>query len=187
MWVRVVSLLGVIAFYLIYLAKALLLKKQGINVNLLGDKKRSREKYFEIVLKAMTGIGALIQFLAPFLFERNQNGLVYVGVVLTISGVIVFLIAVRTMGLNWRAGYNEKQKTELVTTGIYRFSRNPAFVAFDLLYLGVALIYPNMMMILMAVMAIILFDQQIRGEEAFLLTVFGDRYRAYQDEVRRYF
>lgn len=100
MWVRVISLLGVAAFYLIYLAKALLLKKQGINVNLLGDKKRSREKYFEIVLKAMTGIGALIQFLAPFLFKRNQNGLVYVGVVLTISGVIVFLIAGRTMGLN---------------------------------------------------------------------------------------
>ena len=90
------------------------------------------------------------------------------------------------MGLNWRAGFNEQQRTELVTTGIYRFSRNPAFVAFDLLYLGFALIFPNLLMIVMAVLALFLFDLQIRGEENYLITVFGERYRDYQKAVRRY-
>ena len=186
MLIRVSALLGLTAFYLIYLGKAGVLRKKGIKVNLLGDKQSSREKYFEIVLWIMTGFGALIQFLAPFLFAVNQTGWRYAGLVLTFLGVVLFFIAVKAMGLNWRAGFNEQQRTELVTTGIYRFSRNPAFVAFDLLYLGFALIFPNLLMIVMAVLALFLFDLQIRGEENYLTTVFGERYRDYQKAVRRY-
>ncbi|MGM0340793.1 methyltransferase family protein [Enterococcus sp. AZ007] len=187
MGIRILALIGAALFYLIYLIKGLLLRKQGINVNLLGDKKRSREKYFEITLKILTGIGGLLQIAAPFLFDSNKTGWGYVGVILIYFSVLLFLIAVATMGLNWRAGYNEKQKTELVTSGIYRFSRNPAFVAFDLLYLGFSVIFPNRLMILTALLAVFLFDQQIRGEEKFLLLTFGEPYRQYQAAVRRYF
>ena len=102
-------------------------------------------------------------------------------------GVLLFLIAVKAMGLNWRAGFNEEQKTNLVTTGIYQFSRNPAFVAFDLLYIGFAFVFPNFLMILTALIAVILFDLQIRGEEKFLLKTFGERFRQYQTKVRSYF
>ena len=122
MLIRVSALLGLTAFYLIYLGKAGVLRKKGIKVNLLGDKQRSREKYFEIVLRFMTGFGALIQFLAPFLFAVNQTGWGYTGLVLIFLAVLLFFIAVKAMGLNWRAGFNEQQRTELVTTGIYRFS-----------------------------------------------------------------
>lgn len=185
--VKIVALVSFAGFYFIYLSKAILLKKHGIKVNLLGDKENSKEKYFEIFLRVMTGLGGIFQFLAPFLFKANQTGWVYLGLGMTISSVFLFFIAVRAMGLNWRAGYNEKQKTELVTSGIYRFSRNPAFVAFDLLYLGFAVLFPNILMLLMAVIAVVLFDQQIRGEEAYLINTFGEDYRKYQAEVRRYF
>lgn len=185
--VKIVALVSFAGFYFIYLSKAILLKKHGIKVNLLGDKENSKEKYFEIFLRVMTGLGGIFQFLAPFLFKANQTGWVYLGLGMTIFSVFLFFIAVRAMGLNWRAGYNEKQKTELVTSGIYRFSRNPAFVAFDLLYLGFAVLFPNILTLLMAVIAVVLFDQQIRGEEKFLLAAFGDHYRQYQAAVRRYF
>ena len=39
----------------------------------------------------------------------------------------------------WRAGIPETDKTELVTEGIYQISRNPAFLGFDLLYIGILL------------------------------------------------
>lgn len=187
MVIRIAAFLGVSAFYLIYLGKALMLKRQGITVNLLGEKANSSEKYFEIVLRIMTGIGGVIQFLAPFLFEVNGTGGRYFGLGLIFLSVMVFFIAVRAMGLNWRAGFNDAQRTELVTTGIYRFSRNPAFVAFDLLYLGLAIVFPNILMILAALLAIILFDQQIRDEEKYLVTTFGEGYRRYRLKVRRYF
>lgn len=186
MLIRISALLILTFFYLIYLGKAWLLKKQGIKVNLLGDKQSSSEKYFEIVLRVMTGFGALIRFLAPFMFAVNQTDWRYAGLVLTFLGVLLFFISVKTMGINWRAGFNEQQRTELVTTGIYRFSRNPAFVAFDLLYLGFALIFPNVLMIVMAMLALFLFDWQIRGEENYLIAFFGERYRNYQKAVRRY-
>ncbi len=40
---------------------------------------------------------------------------------------------------SWRAGIPDSDKTELVTTGIYKYSRNPAFLGFDLQYMGVLL------------------------------------------------
>ena len=41
-------------------------------------------------------------------------------------------------------------------------------------------------MIVMAVLALFLLVWQIRGEENYLTTVFGERYRDYQKAVRRY-
>lgn len=38
---------------------------------------------------------------------------------------------------SWRAGISETDKTELVTEGIYQFSRNLAFLEFNLLYIGI--------------------------------------------------
>ncbi|WP_288227107.1 isoprenylcysteine carboxylmethyltransferase family protein [uncultured Enterococcus sp.] len=185
MLVRILAFTGVTLFYLIYLVKGLLLRKQGITVNLLG-KDVKNEQYFEIVLKMMTGVGGVLQFLAPILFEINRTVWVYWGLGLIFAGVVLFYIAVRAMGLNWSAGYNEKQRTELVTTGIYRFSRNPAFVAFDFLYLGLAVTFPNILVIAVALTAFILFDRQIRGEETYLVSTFGESYRQYQAKVRRY-
>ena len=40
---------------------------------------------------------------------------------------------------SWRAGISETDKTELVTEGIYQISRNPAFLRFDLLHIGILL------------------------------------------------
>lgn len=185
MVIRILAFMAVTLFYLIYLVKGLLLRKQGIIVNLLG-KDAKKEQYFEIVLRIMTGVGGVLQFLAPLLFDINRTAWVHVGLGLIFTGVVLFFIAVRAMGLNWRAGYNEKQNTELVTTGIYRFSRNPAFVAFDLLYLGLAVVFPNMFMIAAVLVALVLFDRQIRGEEAYLMSTFAENYRQYQSEVRRY-
>ena len=56
------------------------------------------------------------------------------GCVITAVGVFVFILSVVQMKDNWRAGVQREDKTNLVTTGIYSISRNPAFLGFDLLY-----------------------------------------------------
>jgi protein-S-isoprenylcysteine O-methyltransferase Ste14 len=38
---------------------------------------------------------------------------------------------------SWKAGISEIDKTELVTEGIYQISRNPVFLGFNLLYIGI--------------------------------------------------
>lgn len=42
---------------------------------------------------------------------------------------------------SWRAGIAENDKTEIVTSGIYQISRNPAFLGFDCVYIGLMLMF----------------------------------------------
>ena len=56
---------------------------------------------------------------------------------MAISGDMVFVISVWTMKDSWRAGVSKTDQTELVTDGIYQISRNPAFLGFDLVYVGI--------------------------------------------------
>jgi len=45
--------------------------------------------------------------------------------------VLVFLLAMISIETSWRVGIDKKIKTELVTSGTYKYSRNPAFVGFS--------------------------------------------------------
>lgn len=70
-------------------------------------------------------------------------------IVYTLSGMLgdmIFLVSVLCMKDSWRAGIPDKDRTKLVTTGIYRYSRNPAFLGFDFMYVGLLLMYFNLSM-----------------------------------------
>jgi protein-S-isoprenylcysteine O-methyltransferase Ste14 len=163
----------------------ILLKRQGIKGSILG--KNAREK----ALRVVTGIGVMVQFFStllpnliggfPSFPTMHEDGLILMAL-----GVTAFIVAVVTMQNNWRAGFNESQNTKLVTGGIYRFSRNPAFVGFDLWYIGCALASPHVLNIAVTLAALILFHLQILSEERFLAAQFGDEYIAYRKTVMRY-
>lgn len=180
--------LGIVfLFYIAYLLKAVLLRRQGIKVNFLGDGEKSTGNvFFERVLRAATGAGAFFQFVLPFFAKSSPLFVSVVGLVIAFFGAVIFIIAVKTMRNNWRVGFGEQQATELVTNGIYQYSRNPAFVGFDCLYVGMALVFPNLLTFILAISALILFHFQIYQEEAFLVDEFGESYRSYQQKVRKY-
>lgn len=80
-----------------------------------------------------------------------------------------------------------KPTTALVTGGPYRFTRNPMYLGFTLVYLGLAAwantAWPAVL--LPAVLALI-HHGVIRREEAYLERLFGEEYRAYRRRVRRW-
>ena len=87
---------------------------------------------------------------------------------LAISGDMVFVISVWTMKDSWRAGVSKTDQTELVTDGIYQISRNPAFLGFDLVYVGILLIFFNLLLFAVSVFAMFMFHLQIvKVEEVF--------------------
>ena len=98
----------------------------------------------------------------------------------------IFFLSVRTMRDSWRAGLPET-KTALITDGIYRISRNPAFLAFDLTYIDVLLIFFNWLLLIISVGAVISFHCQILQEEKYLAATFGEEYVTYQKKTPRYF
>jgi protein-S-isoprenylcysteine O-methyltransferase Ste14 len=76
---------------------------------------------------------------------------------------------------------------ELVISGPYAFSRNPIYLGWTLIYLGIAFVLNAVwLLILFPLAAIYVHFVEIHNEEKALEQKFGDRYRDYREQVRRY-
>ena len=190
--IQVMTLVSLSVFYISYITKMFILKCHGITGNLLGkgDKPKDARKIEKYLITA-TAVGTFIQFgsaiFSGVLWSFTVSAPIRViGVALLLCGNLIFILAMLTMGNNWRTGFERGQDTVLVTKGIYKISRNPAFVGFDFLYIGGAIVFSNIVNVVAALTAVILFHIQILGEEKYLLESFGEEYTRYKSMVRRY-
>lgn len=188
MWFQVIAIAAHVAFYGCYVIKMMHQKKQGIQTNQLGKGKAGFVKFVEATLQIaaflVLGAGLVSIFLGT-----SALGVPFriAGAVMSIAGAAVFILAVLTMRDSWRAGVSEKDKTALVTEGIYQVSRNPAFLGFDLLYMGTLFLFFNWILFGFTVFAMLMYHLQIVSvEEEFLLAAFGDAYLQYRKKVCRY-
>lgn len=120
---------------------------------------------------------------------KGKEGFVkfFIGVIITMFGVLAFIVSVTQMKENWRAGVQKEEKTSLVTTGIYSISRNPAFLGFDLMYIGILFSFFNWFLCYATGFAVLFFHLQIVNvEEDFLIEAFGNEYLQYKSKVCRY-
>ena len=185
---KLISVASLIAFYGCYFIKMFLQKKQGIQTDQIGKDKVGFVKFVEVTMK----VAAVLVFVAGLvsIFIGTNYGSVTVrvmGAAISVVGTFVFIAAVQTMRDSWRAGVSKTDKTELVTKGIYQISRNPAFLGFDLLYIGTLLMFFNWLLCILTVFAIIMYHLQIVNvEEEFLLATFGNEYLQYKQKVCRY-
>lgn len=187
--------IGLIAFFLFYgsyYAKMFMQKRQGIKTDLMGKGSKPKRTFIiEVILKIATFSMAAIQ-LVSILFENRfsmviENDLVrYIGLTIALLGVVIFIIAFTTMGTSWRAGVGSEEKTDIINTGIYKYSRNPAFVGFDFIYIGIALGFSNIVNLVFTVFVVIMFHLQILEEEKYLPSVFGQDYLDYKKKTMRY-
>jgi protein-S-isoprenylcysteine O-methyltransferase Ste14 len=74
----------------------------------------------------------------------------------------------------------------LVTLGPYAMSRNPMYVGWTGIYLGMALVANTRWLILLSPMLLALVHFTTRAEELELEKRFGDNYRTYIRRARRY-
>lgn len=77
--------------------------------------------------------------------------------------------------------------TGLIVSGPYRFSRNPMYLAWTLIYAGIAALV-NTWWLLMLLPLVLVFTHYfvVRREEQRLEQEFGEEYRQYRNNVRRY-
>ena len=186
---QIVALLMLGLFYGVYLGKMIGQKRKGIQTDQIARGKACHGKRFwvEVILKIAT-YGIVIAELFTIVFLRTflPWQFRFIGAVLAFAGVMVFGLAVLTMKDSWRAGIAEKDKTEMVTDGIYGFSRNPAFLGFDLLYLGILLMFFHWALLIISAFAAVMLHLQILQEEQYLAATFGKQYSIYRNRVGRY-
>ena len=121
-----------------------------------------------------------------FGWSHLPAGARFTGSCVGLIGDLIFLISVLCMKDSWRAGIPDKDRTELVTDGIYAYSRNPAFLGFDLQYLGVLLMFCNLLTAAFTAFAVTMLHLQILQEERYLTGAFGTEYLNYRRRVFRY-
>lgn len=106
--------------------------------------------------------------------------LMVLGAALAIWGVLAFHHA-RTTILPFRAA------TAMVRDGPYRFTRNPMYVGMAIAYVGFALVFNTVWPLLVLPLVVIAMVRLvISREEAYLDAAFGEDYRAYIRDVRRW-
>ena len=188
MYMKTITLSLMAVFYICYFAKMFQQRKQGIKTDQLGTGKEGFVKFIEITLKIIAYILPIMQiFSIVFYTGTTHTFLRIVGAVLTAFGVLAFILSVLQMKDNWRAGVSKEDKTNLVTNGIYAISRNPAFLGFDLMYIGILLSFFHWYLCVATVVALVFFHLQIVNvEEDFLLETFGEEYLKYKKKVCRY-
>lgn len=181
------ALLVLAVFYGIYFAKVLAQKRRGIRTRQIGRRKEKSIHTVEVLMSIATLGAPMAQLMSiAFGWSHLPANARFTGFLMGLLGDGIFLLSVLCMKDSWRAGIPDKDRTELVTTGIYRYSRNPAFLGFDLMYAGVLLLYGNLLTLGFSVFAMVMLHLQILQEERYLVHAFGAPYQAYCRQVFRY-
>ena len=134
-----------------------------------------------------------ISLAAGLVLHRVQPRPVFPAMIAIVAGPVLValgLIAVQAILAFRRAGTSPrpwKPTAALVTGGPYKISRNPMYLGFTLIYLGVTVWVNSLWPLLALPIILIVMDRgQIAREEAYLERLFGDEYRRYKSRVRRW-
>ncbi len=131
-----------------------------------------------------------LTFLKPeWILEFNLPGnsiFKAMGLILVSIGFVMGILAFISMKDSWRIAVQYEQKTSLITTGIYQFSRNPYFLSYHALFLGYLFYFPSVILISLYLCLAIVFHYIILEEEKYLESKHKDSYLEYKKNVNRY-
>jgi protein-S-isoprenylcysteine O-methyltransferase Ste14 len=107
--------------------------------------------------------------------------------VITLVAVALFVSAARTFRAAGTPLPGNRPTTTIVRTGPYRFSRNPVYLAFSLLQLGLVFWINSLGLLIMLIPAVALMSVVvIPREERYLEARFPSEYSSYKASVRRW-
>lgn len=138
-----------------------------------------------IIFLAAILLGIALNLVWPVPFR--QPGLVWLGPLIVLCAVALFLRSLREFRAAGTSVRGSERSTTIVRTGPYRFSRNPIYLSFSLLVLGLAVWLNDLWLLVTLVPAVgVISTVVIPREERFLERNFRDQYLSYKAAVRRW-
>lgn len=108
------------------------------------------------------------------------------GITLAVLSILISAAALVSLKDSWRVGVIKEQRTELVTTGIYGFSRNPYFLSYALMFFAYTILLQDIILLSLSTVCLFLIHKMVIKEEQYLLSVHGDSFLKYMDSTPRY-
>jgi protein-S-isoprenylcysteine O-methyltransferase Ste14 len=103
------------------------------------------------------------------------------------AAIVLFLLSVRALRVAGTPVPGNQPTTSIVRTGPFRFSRNPIYLSFFVLQLGLALWISSLWMVATLIPAAAVVSRVVvQKEERYLESRFGQQYSSYRDSVRRW-
>jgi protein-S-isoprenylcysteine O-methyltransferase Ste14 len=172
------------------------IKATGKDPEVMSEASSNLQQYMDKMLKVVVLYGGLIIIFhaagvqVGSLFSRvkflSKGFFDIIGFLIGLVGLAFCLYAQIKMGTAWRVGIDVEEKTELITTGLYNYIRNPTYLGLFILDTGVWLIWPTWTVFILNLTLFLLLEVQVCCEEDYLSSVHGDKYREYQKSTNRY-
>ena len=147
---------------------------------------------FKLLLLLLVLTGAIyafysegVKYLLPVWYLENPF-FQWIGIAILFIALVWIAVAQHQMSNSWRIGIDEKNKTDLVTTGVFAISRNPIFLGMLCTLFGLFLVIPNAITFCVLTTGVISVQVQVRLEEEFLTRLHGQDYVGYCSRTRRW-
>lgn len=190
MMIQFLSLIVLILLVALAAGRVRMLRRRGVNAFVFGATDKSDFLlmpmilfFFYTVLSCVFGLPLHDVLKRPF---WQNAAMQWVGLFLCAASLVWFALTLRSFGVSFRIGIDEKTPDRLVTSGMFALSRNPIYVAFLSFILGMLLVYPNLATLLVLVLFAAVIHRQVLREEKFLKSYYGKEYEEYCRRVRRY-
>lgn len=181
---------------LVFVLRSVILWKQtGVNPLVFGNTEKAHDfigrVYKLMVLFTWVSIGlysffpTFYDYLKPIDYLEKEQ-VRFSGLILLLISFLWTSVAQYQMSKSWRIGIDYEEKTELINSGLFKYSRNPIFLGVLLSYLGTFLIIPNILSFSIMLVTFVTIQTQVRLEEEYLESVQGQEYLDYKKKVRRW-
>ena len=122
-----------------------------------------------------------VQILNTYSAYNNK----YIAFLILFVALFFVVQSLINLGSSTRLGL-PSEETKLKTNGIYKISRNPMYVGFNLLTVTSKIYTLNLWIIIVGIYSIAVYHLIILGEELFLENSFGTSFLEYKNKTRRY-
>jgi protein-S-isoprenylcysteine O-methyltransferase Ste14 len=133
-------------------------------------------------------VGVIVHaFVAPLPIELPLGVRITIGAAAAVSSLVLMGLAIKLFRRTDQDPKPWVTTPEIISTGVYRITRNPMYVGMALLQIAIGVGLANWWIIIaVPVVLVIVYLTAIRHEEAYLERKFGTVYSDYKESVRRW-